>query len=103
MPLPDDTALGIIDLALDDGSHEYWLAFPNFYSVMTYNPRIYYAMAVTQLAQRIEAATTPAPRAWPAHWRWPPRRCPVSRHYHRRSDERRVGQVGLSTVRPEGA
>ncbi|HEY9547768.1 MAG TPA: lytic murein transglycosylase [Solimonas sp.] len=61
MPLPDDTALGIIDLALDDGSHEYWLAFPNFYSVMTYNPRIYYAMAVTQLAQRIEAATTPAP------------------------------------------
>lgn len=61
MKLPDETALGIIDLALDDGDHEYWLAFPNFYSVMTYNPRIYYAMAVTQLAQRIEAASTPAP------------------------------------------
>lgn len=59
MKLPDDTALGIIDLALDDGGHEYWLAFPNFYSVMTYNPRIYYAMAVTQLAQRIEAASAP--------------------------------------------
>ncbi|NGY06725.1 lytic murein transglycosylase [Solimonas terrae] len=61
VPLPDDTQLGIIDLALDDGSHEYWLAFPNFYSVMTYNPRIYYAMAVTQLAQRIEAAAALSP------------------------------------------
>lgn len=61
MSLPDDTALSIIDLALDDGGHEYWLAFPNFYSVMTYNPRIYYAMAVTQLAQRIEATAVPVP------------------------------------------
>ena len=59
--LPDKTPLGIIDLALDDGGHEYWLAFPNFYSVMTYNPRIYYAMAVTQLAQRIEAAAATSP------------------------------------------
>ena len=54
--LPDDTLVGVVDLTLDDERHEYWLAFPNFYSVMTYNPRIYYAMAVTQLAQRIEAA-----------------------------------------------
>ena len=55
--LPRDTLVGLIELPLDDGSREYWLAFPNFYSVMTYNPRIFYAMAVTQLAQRIEAAT----------------------------------------------
>jgi membrane-bound lytic murein transglycosylase B len=59
--LPDKTPLGIVDLALDGGGHEYWLAFPNFYSVMTYNPRIYYAMAVTQLAQRIEAAASASP------------------------------------------
>ncbi len=57
--LPDTTVVGIVELTLEDGSHEYWLAFPNFYSVMTYNPRIYYAMAVTQLAQRIEAQATP--------------------------------------------
>lgn len=55
--LPRDTLVGLIELPLDDGSREYWLAFPNFYSVMTYNPRIFYAMAVTQLAQRIAAAS----------------------------------------------
>jgi membrane-bound lytic murein transglycosylase B len=54
--LPRDTLVGLIELPLDDGSREYWLAFPNFYSVMTYNPRIFYAMAVTQLSQRIAAA-----------------------------------------------
>ncbi|MGH8445299.1 MAG: lytic murein transglycosylase B [Solimonas sp.] len=59
--LPADTLVGLIELPLDDGSREYWLAFPNFYSVMTYNPRVFYAMAVTQLAQRIEAAAAGAP------------------------------------------
>ena len=53
--LPAQTPVGLIELPLDDGSHEYWLGLPNFYSVMTYNPRTFYAMAVTQLAQRIEA------------------------------------------------
>ncbi|MFT4047300.1 MAG: lytic murein transglycosylase B [Solimonas sp.] len=61
MKLPADTRVGVIDLNLDGDGHEYWLAFPNFYSVMTYNPRVFYAMAVTQLAQRIEAAAMPAP------------------------------------------
>jgi membrane-bound lytic murein transglycosylase B len=41
---------------LDGDGREYWLAFPNFYSVMSYNPRVFYGMAVTQLAQRIEQA-----------------------------------------------
>ncbi|WP_245586171.1 lytic murein transglycosylase B [Solimonas soli] len=59
--LPADTPVGVIDLALDDDGHEYWLAFPNFYSVMSYNPRVFYAMAVTRLAQRIEAATAVTP------------------------------------------
>lgn len=58
--LPADTLVGLIELPLDDGRKEYWLAFPNFYSVMTYNPRIFYAMAVTQLAQQIEMAAVPA-------------------------------------------
>lgn len=61
--IPGDTVVGIVELPLDDGSKQYWLAFPNFYAVMTYNPRVFYAMAVTQLAQRIEAAaaTSTAP------------------------------------------
>ena len=53
--LPAQMPVGLIELPLDDGSREYWLGLPNFYSVMTYNPRTFYAMAVTQLAQRIEA------------------------------------------------
>ncbi|HSW15287.1 MAG TPA: lytic murein transglycosylase [Solimonas sp.] len=52
--LPPDTPVGIIQLPLDDGGSEYWLGLHNFYTVMTYNPRTFYAMAVTQLAQRIE-------------------------------------------------
>jgi len=52
--LPPDTPVGIIQLPLDDGSQEYWLALHNFYTVMTYNPRTFYAMAVAQLAQRIQ-------------------------------------------------
>lgn len=54
--LPPKTRVGLIELPLDDGGREYWLGLPNFYAVMTYNPRIFYAMAVTQLAARIEAA-----------------------------------------------
>lgn len=44
-------------LALDMNDHtNYWLAFPNFYSIMSYNPRIHYAMAVYQLSQAIDQA-----------------------------------------------
>jgi membrane-bound lytic murein transglycosylase B len=51
--LPPDTRVGLIELPLDQGV-EYWLALHNFYTVMTYNPRTFYAMAVTQLAMRIQ-------------------------------------------------
>ncbi len=54
--LPPDTAVGILRLPLDEGGPEYWVALHNFYSVMTYNPRVFYGMAVAQLARRIEAA-----------------------------------------------
>jgi membrane-bound lytic murein transglycosylase B len=53
--LPDSAFVGLIELPLDDGSQEYWLGLPNFYAVMTYNPRTFYAMAVAQLAERIAA------------------------------------------------
>lgn len=56
--LPPQTPVGLIELALDGGGFEYWLALPNFYSVMTYNPRVFYAMAVAQLAMRIEERST---------------------------------------------
>lgn len=60
--LPADTLVGVIELPLDNDGREYWLALPNFFVVMTYNPRIFYAMAVSQLAQRLTAAQAePAP------------------------------------------
>ena len=52
IPLPPNTRVGLIELPLDEGK-EYWLGLHNFYTVMTYNPRTFYAMAVTQLSQRI--------------------------------------------------
>ncbi|MGH8455562.1 MAG: lytic murein transglycosylase [Stenotrophobium sp.] len=58
VPLPPDTRVGLIRLPVDQGE-EYWIALHNFYTVMTYNPRIFYAMAVTRLAQRIEQEETP--------------------------------------------
>lgn len=56
--LPPGTPVGIIRLDLDDGV-EWWLGLHNFYSVMSYNPRVYYAMTVSLLAQemaRLDAA-----------------------------------------------
>ncbi len=55
VPLPDDAPVGFIELRRG-ASREYWLALPNFYAVFTYNPRIFYAMAVTQLANELAAA-----------------------------------------------
>ncbi len=53
--LPDSTPAGLIELRR--GSHyEYWVGLANFYSIETYNPRIFYAMAVTQLANALAAA-----------------------------------------------
>lgn len=60
--LPSDTPVGLIALPLDDGGTEYWIGLHNFYAVMTYNPRTFYAMAVAQLADAIRheaAGATP--------------------------------------------
>lgn len=53
--LPADTPAGLVELQRPEGT-EYWLALPNFYAVMTYNPRVFYAMAVTQLAAELQSA-----------------------------------------------
>lgn len=50
--LPLETPLGLIELNLDQGK-EYWVGLHNFYSLMSYNPRVYYAMTVAQLAEAI--------------------------------------------------
>ncbi|MES2684005.1 MAG: lytic murein transglycosylase [Pseudomonadota bacterium] len=57
--IPLDTPAGLLELRRPDGP-EYWLALPNFYAVMTYNPRVFYAMAVTQLAAELQAAQATA-------------------------------------------
>lgn len=56
--LPPDTPVGLVELTLshEPSQKEYWLGLPNFYSVMSYNPRVYYAMAVAQLAQELQSA-----------------------------------------------
>jgi membrane-bound lytic murein transglycosylase B len=56
--LPPDTPAGLLELTLshEPAEKEYWLGLPNFYSVMSYNPRVYYAMAVSQLAQELQSA-----------------------------------------------
>lgn len=62
-PVSDQLDAGLLALTLDNGV-EYWAGLPNFYSIMSYNPRVYYAMTVTQLASRIAAgvaAQTSAP------------------------------------------
>ena len=50
--LPPGTQVGVVELQLDEG-REYWLGLNNFYSVMSYNPRVYYAMTVSLLAQEM--------------------------------------------------
>lgn len=53
--MPADLPAGLIELRRPDGP-EFWLALPNFYAVMTYNPRVFYAMAVTELAAELLSA-----------------------------------------------
>jgi membrane-bound lytic murein transglycosylase B len=57
--LPDTLPAGLIELRRTSGL-EYWVALPNFYAVQTYNPRIFYAMAVTQLAGELAKGETAA-------------------------------------------
>lgn len=54
--LDDATRAGLLRLQLDGEREEYWVGLNNFYSVMSYNPRVYYAMAVTQLADALTQA-----------------------------------------------
>lgn len=69
--LPPDTPVGLLALTLSaiepngPPPREYWFGLNNFYSVMSYNPRVYYAMAVTQLAgelQRLASSNVTASR-----------------------------------------
>lgn len=53
--MPLNLPAGLVELRRPEGT-EYWLALSNFYSVMTYNPHIFYAMSVTQLAAELQAA-----------------------------------------------
>lgn len=58
----DDDRVTVIELESGDGS-EYWVGWQNFYSITRYNHSALYAMAVFQLAQRIDgAASTTAAR-----------------------------------------
>lgn len=50
--LPPTLPAGLVELNRRDGI-EYWLALPNFYSVMTYNPKTFYAAAVAALADAL--------------------------------------------------
>ena len=58
--LPQDLPAGLLQLDLNNGA-EYWIALPNFYSLMSYNPRVYYAMAVVELADALEKAARSEP------------------------------------------
>lgn len=53
--LPADLPVGLIALDGADG-RQWWLGMHNFYAVMSYNPRIHYAMAVAQLAAELQQA-----------------------------------------------
>jgi membrane-bound lytic murein transglycosylase B len=52
--LPHDEAVGLLELPSASGTREYWLGLHNFFAVMTYNPRVFYAMSVTQLADALQ-------------------------------------------------
>lgn len=59
---PDAQPVGLVELERADGP-EYWIALPNFYAVMAYNPRVFYAMAVTELAAALKQAQSAPPGA----------------------------------------
>ena len=51
----------LIELQGETGP-EYWVVFPNFKTIMSYNPRIAYAMAVYQLSEAVkEQLNSPSP------------------------------------------
>ena len=59
---PGRLRAGLLDLPRDRG-REYWIALTNFYSIMSYNPSVFYAMAVAQLAEEIARADAATPAA----------------------------------------
>ncbi len=62
-PQPADSErVSVIELDTGDG-HEYWVGWPNFYSITRYNHSALYAMAVFQLSQRIDGADSSAATA----------------------------------------
>lgn len=63
--MPADMPAGLLELQRDEG-REFLIALPNFYAVMRYNPRVFYAMAVGDLAEAISRARgAPAGRFMP--------------------------------------
>lgn len=53
--LDPDTPAGLIALQAEPGQMRYWIGLPNFYAIMSYNPRTFYAMAVYQLSEALAA------------------------------------------------
>jgi membrane-bound lytic murein transglycosylase B len=47
---------GLVELSHDNGTPEFWIALPNFFAVMSYNPRVFYAMSVASLAYELKLA-----------------------------------------------
>jgi membrane-bound lytic murein transglycosylase B len=54
-PLPAALPAGLVELKRDNGA-DYWLALPNFFRVMSYNPRVFYAASVAALANAMAHA-----------------------------------------------
>lgn len=50
---PSNTKTMLLQLAYNNNPG-YWVGFNNFYCIMTYNPRVPYAMVVYQLAEKIQ-------------------------------------------------
>jgi membrane-bound lytic murein transglycosylase B len=50
--LPAAARVGMLELAQEQ-QRERWLATENFYALMSYNPRVYYATAVYRLSRAI--------------------------------------------------
>ncbi|MBV60478.1 MAG: lytic murein transglycosylase B [Nevskiales bacterium] len=59
IPLDDDMPAGIIALEIEPGRTAYWIGLQNFYALMSYNPRTFYAMSVFELSEAIASHDSP--------------------------------------------